>query len=601
MAYDLKSVHAPRISGAKLLILAWLLERPLIGRLIAPGFFKRLGIPLLRNTPSSRIPEFWPRLDHATGVRPEQGETAPLPTMRIIDTIGTTQRPENSWVFPSVVDYAKAYREGTLSPDAVSRRLIQVIAHQDRGNPPLYGFISYDVKEIVRQAEESKQRLEEGSERSIFEGVPVAIKDEFDVAGLPTTLGTSYRSTEVATNDAFVVRRLREAGAVIIGKTNMQEIGLGVTGLNPFHGTPVNPYAPWRYPGGSSSGSASVVASGIAPVALGADAGGSIRVPSAYCGVFGLKLTYGRVSGSGEGILSPTLANIGTIAGNARDLALSYLTIAGPDRADPHSLLQPTPTIDGFLDGPEGVRVGVYREWFDHSANEVREAAYKLVESLRERGAQIVEIAIPRLNAMRIAHLVTVSTEMKWALAETYEKRKSDFGNETRANFAMARFLTTTDYLKAQETRAAAFENFQKVFDQVDVIATPTTANLPPQLHRDRLLSGVSDLSALTETMRYIVPANLLGFPAVSIPAGFVTAHSRHFWHTVEERDVDGNIYSQVPVGLQLIGRHWDEALLLRLARVCERIVSRPRPRVYLSPHEAQNPIEAGHDKPVNE
>jgi Asp-tRNA(Asn)/Glu-tRNA(Gln) amidotransferase A subunit family amidase len=331
------------------------------------------------------------------------------------------------------------------------------------------------------------------------------------------------------------------------------------------------------------------------------DGGGSVRIPASYCGVFGLKLTFGRVSDRGEALLSSTLANVGPIAGNARDLALLYLAIAGPDPERPMSTLQPTPTIDGFNEDVAGLRIGVYDDWFDHAAEEVVQTTRGLLTALRDRGAEIVPIEIPHLDLLRVAHLVTISNEMAWALSADYRDHRTDFGHETRLNLALARYLHTSDYLKAQQIRAEALNRFTEIFGRVDCIATPTTANLPPRLHRSRLLSGVSDLHSLTETMRFVTQANALGFPAVSVPAGFVTAHSRHFWHTVEERDLDGNIYSRVPVGLQFMARHWDEALLLRLARVCEEVVVRPRPRVYLSPHESHNPIEAGHEKPVNE
>lgn len=598
MSYDLKSVAAPTLSGTRLLFGAWLLEHPSIGRRLAPVFFRNLGVDRFRTRTYRDVPLFHPvGPDH----RSDDDGLVPAPDIDILETIGTTRRPEGSYVFPSVADYARAYRDGSLSPNVVAERLVHVLEHQDRGNPPLYAFISWRDDDIRRQAAESTDRIAAGTARSIFEGVPIAVKDEIDVAGHCTSLGTSFLNQEAAVEDAFIVARLREAGAIIVGKTNMHEIGIGVTGLNPFHGTPVNPYAPWRYPGGSSSGSASAVASGICPVALGADGGGSVRIPAAYCGVFGLKLTMGRPSERGEFPLARTVANAGPIAGNVRDLALAYLTLAGRDPEDPGSMNQPAPSIDGFLDGVEGLRIGIYRQWFDHGRKEVVETAQNLVDALRDRGATVVEIEIPELDALRVALLVTISLEMRHAMEPVYGDHASDFGNEARANLALARYLTTTDYLKAQQVRRRARGHFERAFDRVDVIATPATANLPPRLHRDRLLSGVSDLGSMTETMRYAVPANMLGYPAVSVPAGFVTARSRHFWHTVEETDEDGNVYSQVPVGVQFMARHWEEALLLRIARNCEEIVVRPKPRVYLSPHEARNPIEAGHDDPRNE
>ncbi|MFW5694721.1 MAG: amidase [Alkalispirochaeta sp.] len=602
MSYDLKTIHAPRLEGSRLLFAAWLLEHGVSGRRVAPTFFHHLGIDRFRQMELSE-----PRLFKPVGPAADSSTAAdnatphPAPGIEIIERIGTTSRPEHSFVFPSVADYAQAYRAGTLTPGTVAERLIHVLEHQDRGNPPLYAFIDWRADDIRRQAQESVDRFADGTPRSILEGVPIAVKDEIDVAEYTTTLGTSFIHGHPAQDDAWIVARLREAGAIIVGKTNMHEIGIGVTGLNPFRGTPVNPYAPWRYPGGSSSGSAGAVASGICPVAIGADGGGSVRIPAAYCGVFGLKLTMGRTSERGEFPLAPTVGNAGLIAGNVRDLALTYLTMAGPDPDDPASHAQPRPSLEGFLDDVAGLRIGVFSQWFDHSREEVRTAARALLDRLVAQGAEVVEISIPSLDSLRVAHLVTITSEMRAAMDPYYPVHRSDFSNEARANLALARFITPSDYLKAQQVRYRALKDFESVFAQVDVIATPTTANLPPRLNRDRLLSGVSDLNSLSETMRYAFAANMLGYPAVSVPAGFVTARSRHFWHTVEETDEDGNVYSQVPVGLQFMARHWQEALLLRVARVCEELVVRSRPRVYLSPYEPRNPIESGHEAPRNE
>lgn len=287
MSYDLRAIEAPRVSGAKLLFLAWLLEHRWSGRLLAPSFLSRLGVNEFRLRRPAEAPTWYPipappvpeSLDAST--RNAADRDASPPDFEILSRIGTTKRPEESFVFPSIADYARAYRDGALDPRTVAERIVHILEHQDRGNPPLYAFISYDVAEIRRAAADSAERFANGSARSIFEGVPVAVKDEIDVAGFATTLGTSFHTLENAESDAWIVAKLREAGAIILGKTNMHEIGIGVTGLNPFYGTPINPYAPWRYPGGSSSGSASVVASGICPTAIGADGGGSVRIPAA--------------------------------------------------------------------------------------------------------------------------------------------------------------------------------------------------------------------------------------------------------------------------------------------------------------------------------
>ncbi|NCN04762.1 MAG: amidase [Spirochaetales bacterium] len=606
MEYKKKTVLAPKLQGFRLLAASWALERTFPGRLISKSIFAALGVDDFRTRNFDGGPKFTPERIFGTGSdRPEWVPIvpglAPLPTLEIQETIGTTQRPEKSNPFPSVLDYAQAYAAGSLNPVEVAERVIHVLEKQNKGNPPLYGFISWKSANILAQAQESAKRIAEGRARSVFEGVPVAVKDEIDVAGYATTLGTSFKNLRPATSDAFVVSRLKEAGALILGKTNMHEIGIGVTGLNPFYGTPANPYAPWRYPGGSSSGSASVVASGICPVALGADGGGSVRIPSAYCGIFGLKPTWGRTSSTGEAPLGATVSNIGPMGGNVRDLALAYLVIAGADPADPATHKGPAPNLDGFLQGVQGLKIGIYRPWFEDGREEVVQTARALVDNLVALGAQVIDIELPDIDLLRIAHLVTISSEMRSAMDPDIKVRASDFGHETRSSLALARHLTISDYLQAQKVRALLTTQIDKAFESVDLIATPTTANLPPRLHKDRLLSGVSDLESLSQTMRFAMLANMVGNPAISIPAGFVTAKSKIFWQFREEKDEDGKVFSQVPVGLQLIGKPWDEALLLRVARVCEEIVVRPRPRVYLSAYEHKNPLVPGYDLPRND
>jgi Asp-tRNA(Asn)/Glu-tRNA(Gln) amidotransferase A subunit family amidase len=597
MAYTPKKITLPRISGFSLQMSAWALEHDFPGRLLATSILSDLGIERFRQTPIDEDPVFHGQVTKPSN--PTKSVTGTdsqtyLPTTKIIESIDTTVRPENTYHFPSVLDYAKAYRDGSLKPTEVADRIIEVLDKQNRGNPPLYGFVSWRDTDILSQAKESEKRILEGNPRSVFEGVPVAVKDEIDVKGHCTGLGTSFKNQSPALTDAFVVKRLREAGAIILGKTNMHEIGIGVTGLNPFHGTPVNPYAPWRYPGGSSSGSASVVAAGICPVALGTDGGGSVRIPAAYCGIFGLKTTWGRFSSTGEYPLGYTVGNIGVLGGNLRDLALTYLVCAGNDPEDPKTHFGLDPDISDLAKGIKGVKIGVYSPWFDHGRDEVVKTAREALEQLKQLGAEIIEIDIPDLDLLRLAHLVTISSEMRSAMAQELETRKSDFGIETRSSLALARYLTVADYIKAQKIRSKALKEFQQIYEQVDVIATPTTGNLPPRIHKSRLLSGVSDLGSMNQTMRFAFVANMLGNPAITVPAGFVTAKSKIFWNSQEEKDEDGNVYSQVPVGLQFIGRHWEESLLLRIATQCEELVIRPKPRVYLSPYESDNPRISG-------
>lgn len=574
MAYDLLHPRSPRISGALLEAIAAVLERPLLGGRIANKLLKTTGIDRIR---SLHVPEP-PRLHP---LPPAEKGSWTAPDLQAIANRFSRPRGEG-FSYPGIRSYVEAYREGRTTPTAVAERIIAILEKQDRGDPPLYLFIRWNEGDIRAQAEESTRRLAENRGRSILEGVPIPIKDEVDVAGFPTTLGTSFLTTKGASRDAVVVRRLREAGAIILGKSNMHEIGMGVTGLNPNYGTPINPYAPWRYPGGSSSGSAATVALGLAPAAVGADGGGSIRIPSAFCGVYGLKPTYGRISTRSSAPVCWSVAHLGPIAATLEDLALLYALMAGPEEDDPHTYGQPPLGFEQPDEGVEGMKIGIYTPWFEDATEDVLSVARKAVEKLVAAGAEIVEIEIPELENLRIAHLITIASEQKAAMERYYGDHRTDFGVETRVNLALAGRLTAGDYVKAQQIRERSLRQWKKIFASVDAIITPTTGTLPPKVPEDRLLSGVSDLSSLSEIMRFCPPANLLGLPAMSVPAGFTTAHSRHFWHTEAETDHDGNVYSSVPVGVQLIAPHRQEERLFRLGRVVGiDDAERPRPRVY--------------------
>jgi Asp-tRNA(Asn)/Glu-tRNA(Gln) amidotransferase A subunit family amidase len=570
MAYDPRATHSPRLSGAALTMVTALLERPLLGRIASGTLLRQIGVELFRSARFAETPSFFPPVPPPPAPDPSStASAAPASTAPALLLSDELAQPSGG--HPTVSDYARAYRESSISPEDVAERVVNLLRDRNHGDNPLYSFIAWSEDSIRRQAEESVRRIADGRTRSILEGVPVAVKDEIDVAGYPTSLGTGFLNRGTAEADAFVVAQLREAGAIILGKTNMHEIGIGITGLNPFHGTPVNPYAPGRYPGGSSSGSGSAVGAGICPIALGADGGGSVRIPAAFCGVFGLKMTWGRISTTGEYPLGRTVGNIGPIAAGARDLALAYMVTAAVDPMDAAMAGAPDPDLKGFTDDLRGVRIGVYPPWFEHGNETVVTTARSLVDRLAEAGAKLVEVEIPGLDDLRVAHLVTITLEMCASMETALRERRRDFGIETRANLALAQYLNTSDYLKAQQVRARTAARLQEVFQTVDVIATPTTANLPPHLYGSRLMAGVSDLRNTIETMRFTALANMTGNPAVSVPAGFIA-----------ETDPRGS--GRIPAGLQCIGRHWEEPLLLRIARVAEGLIERPRPEVFLPP-----------------
>jgi len=379
----------------------------------------------------------------------------------------------------------------------------------------------------------------------------------------PTTVGTRFLGEKPASKDAFIVARMRSAGALMIGKTNMHEIGIGVTGINPHHGPARNPYDPEFCTGGSSSGSAAAVAAGLCPVALGADGGGSIRIPAAFCGVVGLKSTFGRISEVGAYPLCWSVAHVGPIAATAMDAALAYSIIAGIDPADPSSQFQPTPVMDDFGNTDlTGMRIGIFTPWFNHASKSVADACQSLVIKFQGLGAQIMEIEIPDLDMSRVAHLITIVSEMNATMNPFYDEHRTDFGPDTRANLVLGRSFTTSDYIKAQKMRAKAVKNLFSVFEKADVIITPSTGCVAPPILPDAIKDGESDLSVLTEIMRFASLANLTGFPAISFPAGY-----------------EGDL----PIGMQAMGRPWEEHILLRLAYASESLIARKKPRVFFN------------------
>lgn len=559
MPYDLKTAPAPRLTGNALKAFAAALDNPASGALLLQKLHKDFGILEVRRAAISEAPSVSPALPRPSSMPAPGGEAAAID----LQTIAGGAPPANGFVFETAAAIARSYASGRTTPEEVAERVIDAIERADRRSPPLRAFISSRAEDIRAQARASAERLRAGAALGPLDGVPVAIKDELDVAGYPTTAGTQVLGA-VASEDATVAARLRAAGAVLIGKANMHELGIDTTGFNAQHGTPRNPYAPGHYTGGSSSGSAAAVAAGICPIAIGADGGGSIRVPAALCGVVGLKPTYSRVSEHGAVPLCYSVAHVGPIGATVRDVALAYAVIAGPDARDPNSQGQPPPSLAGLGDvNLKGVRLGVYAPWMEDASPAIVGACRAAIEALRARGAEVVDVEVPELDRARIAHAVTILSEMASFVEVHADGRRRSFGLGVRVNLALGRSLTSRDYVAAQKVRTRALGHFQRVFERCDALVTPSCAITAPAIAADVMPHGESDLKVTSALMRYAFPANLTGYPAISVPAGY---------------DASG-----LPIGLQLMGRPWEESLLLRLAEAVELDVPRRRPEVHFT------------------
>jgi Asp-tRNA(Asn)/Glu-tRNA(Gln) amidotransferase A subunit family amidase len=550
--YDLASAKLPRATRFMLRLLVFLLESKLLRGLIVPGLMANSGILRLRALTVDDPPTFmpwWPFEMPATKA-----------TAIDLDKLPRSPRPQKiDFAFWSVRDYAEAYRKGAITPEDVARHALEAIEASEKLDPPMRIFIAVDGNDVLAQARASAQRFEAGKPLGLFDGVPVAVKDEFDMLPYPRTVGTRCMANGPVREDASAVAAMRAAGALLLGKANMHEIGINPSGVNPWHGIAQNPYKPGYETGGSSSGPAAAVASGLCPVAIGADGGGSIRIPSAFCGLVGLKATFARISEFGAAPLTWSMGHIGPLAATAEDAALAYAVIAGPDPRDASSQHQPPPRLDG-LDQPDlkGLTMGVYREWFAHADPQIVAACEEMLKKL---GAKVKEIEIPELYAAYIAHGLTILSEMSSGVSRYDTARRDAFSAPTRLSLALIRAGMPSDYVQAQRVRTRTMAHFAAALEEVDVIVTPTTAISAPAYRPDVLPDGESDLATVIEMMRFVNPGNFTGLPAVSIPVGYTG--------------------EGLPIGMHFMGRAWEEHILLRIAYAADGLIERRKPQVW--------------------
>lgn len=562
--YNLKSLDLPVLTKRPLTLFAAALNNRFTRGLFMPSLLRDAGVFDLRAHHIDDAPVGSPLYPV---VQTQMDSNDEFDFSKLAHDAGQRMIPDGI-KFTTIRDYANAYRAQTITPTEVAEQLWAAIEASDKGKRPLRAFIARDKADWMAQAAASTERHRQGKPISIFDGVPIAIKDELDQTPYPTTVGTTFLGGKPATADATAVARLRTAGALLIGKANMHEIGINPNGHNVHYGTVRNPYDLEREAGGSSSGPAAAVAAGFCPVAIGADGGGSIRVPAALCGVVGLKPTYGRVSEYGAAPLDWSIAHIGPIGASVEDVALTYAVIAGVDQKDPNTSHQPPVTIRNWLvpwlneETIGTVRIGIYRDWFNHATPEIVATNEAMVQKLAEYGAEIKEIEIPELNEMRVAHAVAILSEMA-ASMKRHDAHWSDFAAPTRINLTFGQSLSSYDYVQSQRMRARAMAIFARVFEEVDVIVTPTTAVIAPIIPPASASAGLSDLNTATELMRYMIPGNLAGLPAITFPVGYTD--------------------SGLPISMQAMGRPWEEDTLLRVAHAAENLMDRKLPLAYFN------------------
>lgn len=415
-------------------------------------------------------------------------------------------------------------------------------------NGKLSAFQTVLEETALARAREMDGELAAGRDRGPLHGIPVAVKDVYSTRGVRTTCGSRLFADFVPSIDAAVVEKLDAAGAVLVGKTAMHELAYGITSNNPHFGTVRNPWDPARIPGGSSGGSGAAVASGMVFMAMGSDTGGSIRIPASYCGTVGLKPTSGRVSRYGVRPLDFSLDHMGPLARSARDAAVVLDAIAGYDRRDDTSSRRPVdPYVPEEQPSLAGLRIGVPQNfYFDRVDPEVAASVQAMVQRAEALGARAVPVQVPDIAALNAVGRVILLAEAS-ALMEPYLHRRAEFGADVLALLDQGRLLPATDFINAQRLRRVFMTEFARVWSEADCLFTPCTPITAPCIgEATASIAGETEDVRLAST-RLVRGLNVLGVPALALPSG------------LDNRGL--------PMSLQIVGKPWSEALLLKVAQ----------------------------------
>ncbi|MGB9607172.1 MAG: Asp-tRNA(Asn)/Glu-tRNA(Gln) amidotransferase subunit GatA [bacterium] len=467
----------------------------------------------------------------------------------------------------SAGELASKIKRKEISPREVISSYIKRIEEVE---PKVKAFITLTLEKAMQEAEDIEKRLIKGEDVGLLAGVPIAIKDNICTRGIRTTCASRILENFVPPYDATVIRLLKEAGAIIIGKTNMDEFAMGSSTENSAFFPTRNPYDLERVPGGSSGGSAAAVAGREAPLALGSDTGGSIRQPASFCGIVGFKPTYGRVSRYGLVAFASSLDQIGPLTTNVKDCVLLFSVIARYDDMDSTSAPFPTPSLDEMLSPQiKGLRIGLIEELFGEGVEEeVREGVLKAVKHLEEAGAIVEWVSLPHLSYALPCYYIIAPSEASSNLARYdgvkyglrveadgvipmyMETRDKGFGAEVKRRIMLGTYALSAGYydayyLKALKVRTLIKKDFDEAFTRFDILVSPTSP-IPPF----KLGEKIADPLKMYMADICTIPVNLAALPAISIPAGL---------------DSQG-----LPIGIQFIGKPFEESNLLRCALAYE-------------------------------
>lgn len=593
--FQLLDLNAPRLSGTAAWLAANLLESDLLGAPLRRLIFNNSGFTAFRDRAAKAAETDAHVLPRDLPIHYPLPPPAPPAQLAEIDALFHALAPTASDFRqgrPSIRTYYEAYRNGRTTPTQVATTLLRLI---DQSNQPAIALnaVAYTKEaDVLAQAEASSRRWADGEPLSVLDGVPYTVKVSIDVAGYPTNCSSSFLvdgGDAIVDTDADVVRALRAAGMVMVGKCIMDEMGIGVRGFSMFAGQTRNPHNRGHVPGGSSGGCASAVAAGLCPVSLGSDSAGSIRIPSACCGVFGLKPTFARISTHGKVLskrdeqldeVSPLLHN-GPITSCAEDLAIMYHLLAG---SAPHRVIPIEPDFSppyeavakSFAPSVEGLRIGICLPWVQSGTGHGYSTMKDALSRFFQNGAVEVPVVIPDLEDMRVSNAVSVIKLALKALTEQgYYGEGSAFtlGNDTRMKLKMGAQFSDDDRARSKIVRTKGMEYcVTDLFasNDLDVLVTPALGIDTPRIPTN-LASGLIDANTDSKMMKFAIYGNYVGIPACVIP-------------------LDKDSGTGLPRAIQLMAAPWKEGKLLELCLWAEKEFNT---REVMVPEHCFNPLEA--------
>ena len=439
---------------------------------------------------------------------------------------------------------ANAVRQGKVSAVDVAEASLQRIAARDH---ELNCFTALLAESAMHDAARIDEEIAQGNYPGMLAGVPFAVKNLFDVAGLTTLAGSKINAENPpAVKDATAVARLKQAGAVLVGALNMDEYAYGFVTENSHYGATRNPHDLSRVAGGSSGGSAAAVAAGLVPLTLGSDTNGSIRVPAAFCGIFGFKPTYGRLSRAGVALFSSSFDHIGHFATSVRDIATVFDVLQGEDDRDPICTKRPSVETRNFTQNIDNLRIAIADDYFQSKANpEPLAAVEKVARALDVRDY----ITIPEADRARAAAFVITASEGANLHLEQLRSRPQDFDPATRDRFLAGALIPSSWYIQAQRFRKWYRDRVREIFQKVDVIIAPTTPCSAPLIGQQTMILDGEEILVRPHLGLYTQPLSFIGLPVLSVP--------------IQQQN-------GLPLGVQLIAAPYNEALILQVASVLE-------------------------------